>query len=141
MSRFIPEWKTVTYDELLEWCSANKKHLLDEHGIEPEEEAFKEDEIFTYVRECGDAFLAFMKLQGLDVDEQNRVIRYDMRGWNRITAETKAIQEDYEASGNDSPSWDRWNLASDDEVDYYGSYIEIFMELIADYNRHKEDSE
>lgn len=45
---------------------------------------------------------------------------------------TLAIEEEYE-SGEDMPTWDRFGLSGDDDVDYNSSYFDPFIHAVDHY--------
>lgn len=120
----------ISKADLTAYAVANNERLdlvLDEDDPDP-----------TYfLSEASEEFTAFLRDHELYLDGET--IHFDPSQFTRIEQECNAIVDEYDSDRViDGSLWNAYGLQGDDDVDYNGGYILIFIDLLKDYvQNHK----
>jgi len=92
-------------------------------------ELFKQEEFSTdyYMSEMTQLMRDWLWQKGLYIEGDELIAETD--NLDEISDVAEAIVAEYD-SEEEKPTWDRFGLSSDDDVDYNGSYIEAVVEIV-----------
>jgi len=80
-----------------------------------------------YMSEMTHLMNEWLKQKGLYIEGDELIAETD--NLDEISDVAEAIVVEYD-SEEEKPTWDRFGLSSDDDVDYNGSYIEAVVEIV-----------
>lgn len=106
-----------------------------------------EFDITYYLSECTPKFRAWLLEQGLGVSRPwngNALIHFNPETVEAIEVETiniineldapfEVVQEHPRTTVKRMPTWDKYGLQGDDDVDYNGGYIQIAIDILRAY--------
>jgi hypothetical protein len=88
-----------------------------------------------YLSEATPLFSAFLRDHGLYVDGDH--VHYDPTQHGAIELQCNAFIDEYDDDGGPADSWTQFGLQGDDDVDYNGGYVLVFLELVEDFLKNQ----
>jgi len=62
---------------------------------------------------------------GFTLTEDRKSLTFNTDTFDAITEIAEAIQEEYDSLNDESPTWDKFKLSGDCDVDYNGTYLDF----------------
>jgi hypothetical protein len=135
--------KSVTIRQLYD-CLLERSLLPELAGVEPDEVSLDEhlSGILGFFVDCGKTIRHYLeetsKLRVIDNDDAGAaVVEYDPDLLDIVGAFAKLVWAEYDNVGHtiEGPNiWKCFNLGSDSDVDFCGSYLEIAVDILREYD-------
>lgn len=88
-----------------------------------------EPNVTYYISSCTPAVASFLRQHGLFVEGDH--VHYDPFQRGPIETLARTIIDEYDSGAGET--WKAYHLQGDDDVDYNGGYILIFLDLLQDF--------
>lgn len=86
--------------------------------------------VASFIKSCTPQFSEAMKSFGLDAGEEG--VTWDPAKLNRIEELANQVMDEYDSEGS-GKVWEQYDLSGDDDVDYNGGYILMFIDCLKEF--------
>lgn len=126
----------VKISALVEFANANAEMLENSIGVFPCDDVFEADDLLQFIHSCTPSIGEFLHEHGLFVDGDT--IYYAPEQYDVIGELTARVVNEYDSADRRMPTWRKYELSGDDDVDYNGGYIDTFIDLLNAYDASVE---